>query len=136
MAGQKRQDGESVWQGDKSKYEAVLHVHWPKGEDATETLSEIERFKTDHPEVPVRVYTEEVMAGQKELDFDKKTAFDLALQRVKQHKKPGEILMITKDVKDYPAATYLEDMRAKWLSQKTNAPVIRPPTQERVTSAA
>ena len=136
LAGQKRQDGESVWQGDKSKYEAVLHVHWPKGEDATETLSEIERFKTDHPEVPVRVYTEEVMAGQKELDFDKKTAFDLALQRVKQHKKPGEILMITKDVKDYPAATYLEDMRAKWLSQKTNAPVIRPPTQERVTSAA
>ena len=78
---QQEKDGSSMWKGDDSKYEIFIYVNWPKGKSPQLTLDEIERFKSANPNIPVRVYSEEITNGKVEVGWYKKKIFDAALQK-------------------------------------------------------
>ena len=108
---QQERTGDSVWQGANSRFEVVLLVNWPKGQDPSETFSEIQRFRSDHPEVTVQVYQEEI-EGKVELGWIKRKAFDLACKRyVRRGKKQKkEIFIVANDADTmYSPQTYLTD---------------------------
>lgn len=108
-----RGSNESVWKGNSSKYEIILYVNWPQGKEAKRTLAEIRRFQRRYPDVPVRVYTEQITNGKVEVGLYKKKAFDLALQRHQARGVGNDILIIANDADMvYTSPTYLEDVCA------------------------
>ncbi len=116
---QRRKDGSSVWKGPKSKYEILIYVNWPSGTSPEKTLKEIEKFESDHPNIPIRVYKEEIKNGKVEVGWYKKKAFDLGLLRNKSRKSTKDILLIANDADmTYTAPTYLEDIREFMKSKK------------------
>lgn len=111
---QQGRDGKSVWDGDNSKTEIFVYVNWPKGKDPSETFKEIERFKTEHPEVLLRIYSEEISTGMVEVGWYKKKVFDLALSKHAERNNGKDILLIANDADmTFSSPYYLEDTRNK-----------------------
>jgi hypothetical protein len=109
---QQDKKGKSIWNGDKSKFEILVFVNWPEGKDPQLTLDEIERFKREHPEVPVRVYTEEITTGKIELGWYKKKVFDLGLKRHQERANGKDIILIANDADMvFSSPLYLESVR-------------------------
>lgn len=108
---QKDRKGSSVWKGQDSDYEITLYVNWPRGTSPKKTIKEIERFQKNYPDVPVRVYREEITNGKKELGWYKKKAFDLPLWRHMQRGRNDDIYIIANDADMvYTSPTYLEQV--------------------------
>lgn len=117
---QKRTDGSPVWDNENSDYEILLYVNYPQGSDPSLTLQEIERFVNDHPEVPVRVYTEQISNGKVEVGWYKKLAFDLGLARHQARGREDDILIIANDADMvYTSPYYLESCVDAMSSRQT-----------------
>ena len=109
---QQTREGDSVWRDRKHpKYEVIIYVNWPEGSSPEKTLKEIERFKKDHPEVPVRVFQEELKKDEVKVGWIKKKVFDLALLRRKERGDGADLLIIANDADNvYTSPTYLENV--------------------------
>jgi hypothetical protein len=106
---QEKEDGTSVWEGDKSKYEILIYVNWPQGADPSRCMAEIARFRQDHPEVVLRVFQQEITNGKKEVGWYKKQVFDLALSRNQSRQNQKDILIVANDADTtYSSVNYLE----------------------------
>lgn len=72
---------------DASNYEIVLYVNHPETDsdgnalDAADTLAEIERFKRDHPDMPIRVMHEALPRDRAKIGYIRKVLVDTALMR-------------------------------------------------------
>jgi len=109
---QKDKKGQGIWNGVDSKFEIFIYVNWPEGADPKLTIDEINRFKKEHPEVPVRVYEEKITSGKVEVGWYKKKAFDLALRKHAERNTDKDILLIANDADMvYTSPQYLESVR-------------------------
>lgn len=113
-ATQTDRSGSTLWKGQDSKAEILLYVNWPSGSDATKTFEEVERFKLAHPDIPIRMYKEEINNGKVEVGWYKKKIFDIALLRNQERGSDSDILIVANDADmTYSSTHYLEDTIAK-----------------------
>lgn len=84
---------------DKSKYEIVLFLNAPDKEPLDNTMDEVKRFMTEHPDMPVRVATGKFPKGAVRYGTYIKYAYDLALLRAMERTNPSqkELLIATGD---------------------------------------
>ncbi len=84
---------------DTSKFEVVLFLNAPDKEPLDNTMDEVKRFMTDHPDMPVRVATGKFPKGAVRYGTYIKYAYDLALMRALERPNPAqkELLIATGD---------------------------------------
>jgi hypothetical protein len=88
----------------KDQYEILLFVNYPQFDrdgnpiHPDDTMDEIHRFKTDHPDMPIRVVTRVMQADQVNIGAIRKYLNDIALYRNSQRGSEGvDIILISND---------------------------------------
>ncbi|MBI2601201.1 protein kinase [Candidatus Daviesbacteria bacterium] len=106
----------------KDQYEILLFVNYPQTDKQGEpvkpdnTLSEIERFRKDHPDVPIRVVVKALPIKQANIGTIRKYLNDIALFRQYQRgPKAEDIILISNDADNKGIApTYLSNFIQKF----------------------
>ena len=80
-----------------SKYEIVLFVNKPTNLEWDETLSEIDRFKADNPNIPIRVIQREYPPEQARIGRIRRDMTDSTLLRQNQRSVDGDLVIISND---------------------------------------
>jgi hypothetical protein len=88
----------------KDKFEIQLFVNYPEKDlkgnvlNADETLSEIERFKKDHPDFPITVITKKFPREKAKIGYIRKYETDIALYRYYQlSKRDRDLIIVSND---------------------------------------
>lgn len=101
------EEGESIYEtlsnysyqtANSSQYELMLFVNHPEGTKLDKTLDEINRFQSDHPDMPVRVIYKQIPREQARMGIIRKYLNDVALFRHHQRGSgAGDIILISND---------------------------------------
>jgi len=75
-------------------YEIIVFVNYPKDKKPDGTLSEIERFKKDNPNIPVKILHKQLEREETKIGTIRKYATDVALIRQQQKGREAEDLII------------------------------------------
>lgn len=86
-----------------NEYEMLLYVNHPESDadgnqlNANETLAEIERFKRDHPEMPIRVIYEALPREKAKIGYIRKVLVDTVLQRQQASGNSTNLVILSND---------------------------------------
>ena len=110
----------------KDKFELVLFVNHPdvdkKGQpiQLDGTLEEIERFKRDYPDMPVKVVYEVVPIKEAKIGRVRKLLSDAILERQLQRGENKDIIMVSNDADNYGVAPeYLANFTKRFAEHPT-----------------
>jgi protein phosphatase PTC1 len=85
-------------EADKNSYEIMLFVNHPEGTTLDNTISEIDRFKKDHPDMPIRTIYKQLPRDKAKMAVIRKYLNDVALYRHQQNgPSTRDIILISND---------------------------------------
>ena len=93
-SGQVDADGKPL---DTGSYEIVLYVNKPTDRDWDDTLNEIQRFKADHPDMPIRVIQKEYEPSQARIGRIRRDMTDLTLARQARRSSGEDLVIVSND---------------------------------------
>lgn len=115
---------------DRDKYEIMLYVNHPITDkeggrlNADATLAEIERFRSDNPDMPIRVMYEALPREDANIGYIRKVLVDSVLERNRQSSNAQELVIVSNDADAISIhEKYLEKMRNKTLADGVDATV-------------